>query len=250
MSGDGIGDWLGFLKGPANWLKNKITGRLGQIGDSPFAKMLIGMGKKLGSAALDKLKSLMTIGSDVGGGGNMIGGLQAGIRGVLAALRGAFGNVSVISGYRPGSRTLTGNVSYHASGRAIDIAPVKAWAAFLNGAFGPRLRELITPWQQYNIHNGRPHTYTGAVWNQHNFAGGNAHIHAAMDDGGMRYLRPGLNLIPNGTGAPEPIYGPAGIAELIGRIDTLIAVTARLAPEFGREIGTMGSRLHSAARRR
>jgi hypothetical protein len=156
-----------------------------------------------------------------------------------------FGNVGVISGFRAGSRTLTGNVSYHASGRAIDIAPHEAWAAYLNATFGRSLRELITPWQQYNIHNGQPHTYTGAVWNQHNFAGGNAHIHAAMDDGGGRYLRPGMNLIPNGTGANEAIYGPAEISEVVAMLARILNVLQSLGYDIA---GAMGGSIRGAAR--
>lgn len=34
----------------------------------------------------------------------------------------------------------------------------------------------------------------------------------SMDDGGLRVLRPGLNLIQNGTGRPEPIAGPTAMA--------------------------------------
>jgi hypothetical protein len=46
------------------------------------------------------------------------------------------------------------------------------------------------------------------------------HVHIAMDDGGMRMLQPGLNVIPNGTGRPEPIAGPAAMAAMAG--DTFI----------------------------
>jgi hypothetical protein len=48
-----------------------------------------------------------------------------------------------------------------------------------------RLKELITPYNELNVWNGRPHRYTGAIWNQHNFAGGNAHDHVAMAGGGV-----------------------------------------------------------------
>lgn len=214
-TGDGIGDVLGFVKKPADWFRGKVAGVLDKVGSNPFGQMLKGMGGKLVGSAIDKAKSLIG-GSEYGGGGVGPGGLQAAIAGALAALRSAFGNVPLISGFRPNAHTLSGNVSYHASGRAIDIAPVRAWAVFLNSAFGPRLKELITPWQDLNLHNGQPHHYTGAVWSQHNFAGGNAHIHAAMDDGGIRELKPGYNVIPNWTGKLEPIAGPNAMAALAG----------------------------------
>lgn len=236
-TGDGLGDMLGFLKGPAGWIKDRLSGPLNKIGQHPFAQMLKGMGGKLVNGLIDKAKSLIGS-SEYGGKGVGANGLQAGISGALAALRSAFGNVPLISGLRPGSTTLSGNTSYHASGRAIDIAPVRAWAQFLNAAFGPRLKELITPWQDLNLHNGRPHRYTGAVWNQHNFAGGNAHIHAAMDDGGLRFLRPGYNIIPNGTGGLEPIAGPRAVAAMGHRtynINVTVPVGAHPA-EVGRQI--------------
>ena len=58
----------------------------------------------------------------------------------------------------------------------------------------------------------------------------------AMDDGGLRVLRPGLNLIQNGTGAPEPIAGPAAMASMGNtyNIHQHIAPTAHPA-EVGRQ---------------
>jgi hypothetical protein len=117
--------------------------------------------------------------------------------------------IRVLSGYRPGARTLSGSLSLHALDRARDFSPSKELARKWDERYGPRTREAITPYQQYNRLRGRRHRYTGAVWNQHNFAGGNAHDHIAMDDGGARMLQPGLNVVPNWTGRPEPIYGPS-----------------------------------------
>ena len=205
--GPGVGDGIGsLLAGPGKWLSNRVgLGRIGsRFGANPFTHALTGAAGKAKDFALTKIQTLITELFGAGGGSVGAGGLRGGILGVLAALRGQFGNVPIISGFRPRARTLSGRRSYHALGRAIDIAPVYAWASFLAGTFGGRLRELITPWQEFNRLNGRPHTYTGAIWNQHNFAGGNAHIHAAMDRGG--YLMPGWNgPIYNGTGRPEPV---------------------------------------------
>jgi hypothetical protein len=214
-TGDGLGDVLGFFKGPAKWISDKAgLGRIrDKFGNTFLTRVLTGGGRKVVDWLKDKALSVFG-GTELGGlaGGKGLAGLQPGILGVLGALRRVFGNVPVISGFRPGAVTLTGHQSYHALGRAIDIKPVYAWAAFLNAAYGSRLRELITPWQNFNILNGRRHTYTGAVWAQHNFAGGNAHIHAALDDYGTRTLRPGLNIIPNNTGRPEPIGALQGMA--------------------------------------
>lgn len=101
-----------------------------------------------------------------------------------AAIKGAFPGLDLISGFRPGARTLSGNRSYHSLGRAVDYPPSKPLAEWVNANYFARTKELITPWNDLNIHNGRRHRYTGAVWNQHNFAGGNAHDHWAMARGG------------------------------------------------------------------
>jgi TP901 family phage tail tape measure protein len=103
---------------------------------------------------------------------------------ILAAVRAAFPGLHAISTFRPGAVTLTGHRSYHAVGRAVDFPPSKPLAEWVNAHYFGRTRELITPWNSLNIWNGRRHTYTGAVWNQHNFAGGNAHDHWAMKQGG------------------------------------------------------------------
>ncbi|MFF3867348.1 phage tail tape measure protein [Micromonospora sp. NPDC001898] len=180
------GGLLGLIKGPAKWLSDRLgLGRLtAQFGDNPMVKTVLGAGKRVKDLALGRLKALVSE-FLAGPGGAGEGGLQPAISGALAALRATFGRVPLISGLRPGAVTLTGNTSYHASGRAFDIAPVRDWAEFLRETMRPKLRELITPWQDLNLLNGRPHQYRGAVWRQHNFAGGNAHIHTAMANGGV-----------------------------------------------------------------
>jgi hypothetical protein len=104
---------------------------------------------------------------------------------IVAAARALVPGIRVISKDRPGARTLSGNVSYHARGRAVDFDPSERLARLWNERYKARTKELISPYQRYNIHNGQRHTYTGAVWNQHNFAGGNAHDHIAMANGGV-----------------------------------------------------------------
>jgi hypothetical protein len=103
---------------------------------------------------------------------------------IVAVVRQAFPGLHAISTFRPGAVTLTGNRSYHAVGRAVDWPPSRALAEWVNLHYKARTRELITPWNSLNIWNGRRHTYTGPVFRQHNFAGGNAHDHWAMRQGG------------------------------------------------------------------
>jgi hypothetical protein len=100
--------------------------------------------------------------------------------------------IRTLSKDRPGARTLNGSPSYHGMGRAVDFEPSEKLARLWNERYKSRTKEFISPYQQYNINNGRDWTATGAVWNQHNFAGGNAHDHIAMIGGGV--IR-------------EPVYG-------------------------------------------
>jgi hypothetical protein len=91
----------------------------------------------------------------------------------------------VISGYRPGATTLSGNLSYHAQGRALDITPEFGIALAIRNLFGGRTRELITPWPSMNMHNGRDYRYSDAVQAQHDGRTNVRHIHWAMGQGGL-----------------------------------------------------------------
>jgi hypothetical protein len=105
--------------------------------------------------------------------------------GIVRAARALVPGIRVLSKDRPGARTLSGNTSYHARRRAVDFDPSEKLARLWNARYMRQTKELISPYQQYNIHNGKRHTYTGRVWRQHNFAGGNAHDHIAMANGGV-----------------------------------------------------------------
>jgi hypothetical protein len=120
----------------------------------------------------------------VGGGLGQATG-TGGVAWMMGVLRKQFPGLPLISGYRPGSRTLSGNRSYHSLNRAVDLPPRRDVAAWIRSNYGARTKELITPYNDLNLHNGRPHRYTGAIWNQHNFAGGNAHDHWAYKNGGL-----------------------------------------------------------------
>lgn len=130
-------------------------------------------------------------------------------RRILAMVRAsgipfAFGN-----SYRPG------DPKWHGSGRAIDFMGFnqdRLANFFMN--MKSRVLELIhrTNKRDYGVtrgHNARMPTQ----WPLHR-----NHLHIAMDDGGYRMLQPGLNLIPNNTGRPELIGGPAALASLGGEI--------------------------------
>lgn len=117
-------------------------------------------------------------------GGNVAQGGGPGYKWMEAAVHAAFPGMAVYSTFRPGAITLTGNRSYHSVGRAVDFAPSKPLAEWINLHYARQTKELITPWQSLNLRNGARHTYSSLVENEHNFAGGNAHDHWAMANGG------------------------------------------------------------------
>jgi len=113
------------------------------------------------------------------------GGSGPGYKWMEAAVHAAFPGMAVYSDYRPGAITITGNKSYHGFGRAVDFAPSKPLAEWINLHYMAQTKELITPWQSLNIQKGHRHKYSALIENEHNFAGGNAHDHWAMANGGI-----------------------------------------------------------------
>jgi hypothetical protein len=155
----------------------------------------------------------------------------------MAVLRSQFPGLPLISGYRPGAITSTGNRSYHGMGRAVDIPP--RWDVFrwISATYGRNTRELIfTPAGAQQIKNGRHHVFTGGTIRQDHYN----HIHWAYDRGG--WLPPGLSLAYNGTGQPEQVLPPgrSGTAGITVHVDlrgsTLLGgateIAAKLAPEL------------------
>jgi len=223
--GDGLGDFFGKIingaKGATSAILNPKKALLdvanAALARIPGAGGIVDLVRGAGGNFISSIGSWLD--SKLGGaiGGSSISGGWRGMQQLIAA---RFPALQMISGFRPGARTLTGHQSYHALGRAVDYPPVRALAAWIKSTFGAKTKELITPWQDLNLHNGKPHTYTGAVWQQHNFEGGNAHVHWAARNGGLiarrsgipfgsydsgGFLPTGLSLAHNGTGRPEPV---------------------------------------------
>ena len=114
-------------------------------------------------------------------------------------VRHRFPGVQLLSGFRPGAITATGNRSLHSLGRAIDITPDMAIFNWLASTY-PNSGELIfSPANGRQIYRGHPHMYgeptRGDHWD---------HIHWGMFDRGG-FLKPGWNMAYNGTGRPEPV---------------------------------------------
>jgi hypothetical protein len=206
--GDGIGDLFkkimapfrgaaSVIADPGKAMRNVANSLLAKIpGSGQLVSMIRSASSRLISGAANWLSNLGLSGGAIGGGG-----VAGGWKGMQRLISGRFPGLGMISGFRRGARTLSGNRSYHSLGRAVDYPPNRALAAWIRGTYGGKTKELITPFQDLNLHNGRPHRYTGAVWNQHNFAGGNAHVHWAARDGG---------LVTGKTGMPVKLFDQGG----------------------------------------
>lgn len=284
--GDGIGDLFGAigrgLKGAAGMIANPkaalakvANAAIGRIpGGGALREILVGMGRKAVGWVTTWLEQSLGGGAGGIGSGSPVGGW----RGMQRLIAAQFPGLGLISGFRPGSRTLSGRLSYHARGRAVDYPPSRALAAWWRARFGARTKELISPFQELNLLNGRPHRYTGAVWNQHNFAGGNAHVHIAAALGGLigrlsggRFggrlagigriaktaradfgsvtLARGMNLIENSTGRPEALTA-ASNANLEALVRKLIDAVNRNPDRFAAAMGATTPGLLREARRR
>lgn len=139
------------------------------------------------------------------------GGGPGGVSWMMAALRAVFPGLALISGFRPGAITATGNRSYHSMGRAVDVPPRMDVFNFIRGTYGGNTRELIfSPAGGSQIHNGRPHMYSGVTRADHW-----DHVHWAFQDGGI-VRKPTFGLI--GEAGPEavvPLTRPRRAAQVL-----------------------------------
>ncbi|WBB94178.1 hypothetical protein [Verrucosispora sp. WMMC514] len=203
---DVISGAVGLMADPAGTIRSVVDKVIGLVpGSGMLRDLATGVPRKITTAVIDQVKGWFTGGQD---GGRGIAGKSplGGSAGMMRILRAVFPGLPLWSGYRPGGRTLSGRMSYHSANRAIDTAPIRAVAEHIFRHFRTITRELITPYQEFNLLNGRPHRYTGAVWNQHNFAGGNAHTHWAARLGGI-VPRMGARLFDRGGDWPSGTIG-------------------------------------------
>ena len=166
---------IGGLGSLGHLLVDKITDAVGWAKDK-----VAGIAKGIG-------KALNPFGDGIGKPSSSLpafGGGLMGARSSLAPFAGAasrFG-LRVSSGRRPGSITSSGNVSYHSSGEAIDVAgsPAGMLGFFrqMKSKFGSRLAELIYTPGGAGVKDGRPYTYGGQVAADHF-----DHVHVALDTG-------------------------------------------------------------------
>lgn len=98
-----------------------------------------------------------------------------------------FSGIRATSDFRPGSITISGNVSYHARGNAVDFVGSRAdmisLAKWIRQYFAPYTMELIHSADGgINVHNGEtPYKYGSAVTQEHY-----NHVHWAITNSGLR----------------------------------------------------------------
>jgi hypothetical protein len=269
--GDGIGDLFGKLKRGAQGVGDlisdpkkalqKIAGAaLNRVPGGGFLRdMVVGASRRLINAAASFLG-----GAGLGGG---LGGksVLGGWRGMQKLIGARFSGLGLISGARPGARTLSGNQSYHALGRAVDYPAYKPLAEWIRSMYGSKTKELISPWNELNLHNGKPHRYTGAVWNQHNFPGGNAHVHWAAALGGLLGKMSGFKVFDQGgawapgtiginnsgrTEYVDPNRGNASMSDVVKLLDMILARLGSLGADVADGLKSNTTRATALARTR
>lgn len=94
-----------------------------------------------------------------------------------SVLKLQFPGLVIVSTYREGARThATNSLSYHALGKAVDMAPRMEVFEWIRVNY-PNSRELIfSPAGDRQIHNGQPHVYTGVTKADHY-----DHVHWAVN---------------------------------------------------------------------
>lgn len=207
------GGLLGGLAAWAwSWAKPILNGIIDPVINSiPFSAppTFLDIPKRAAITAKDAFfiwaeKKMNEWGMTAGAGGPLgMGGGGGGVGWMMSVLRAVFPGLALISGLRPGAITATGNRSYHSMGRAVDVPPRMDVFNWIRANFGGRTRELIfSPAGGAQVHNGRPHMYTGITRANHW-----DHVHWAFDEGG--YLPTGITPVFNGTGKPEPVFTSA-----------------------------------------
>ena len=197
--------WANLLLGPQATAINTYIAREASLtkdqDSSQWGQMLGSMtrdvGNNLWNTIKSKVESWFGAQSVTAAGSKAVnGGAGMGWNAMMSALRAVFPGLALHSGFRPGSITATGNLSYHALGRAVDVPPRMDVFNWIARNF-PGSRELIfSPAGGRQIWNGRPHVYSeptrGDHWD---------HVHWAMNRGGLLNFHQG-GVVPN-LGIPD-----------------------------------------------
>lgn len=126
----------------------------------------------------------------------------------------------ILSGYRPGSRTRSGSLSYHARGMAIDVPPSMKLFNILRDTY-PWATELIfTPAGIRQLWHGSPHIYSGGVASDHY-----SHIHLALATG----LRRAVGTV---VGLARKAIESLAKSQVGGILDSITGGITKLLPKF------------------
>lgn len=90
-------------------------------------------------------------------------------------IRAAFPDIQITSRFRPGSITVSGNLSYHARGRALDLSPRMDVFNWIAKNYPDSAELIFTPAGARQLKNGKPYVYAQNVAKGHR-----SHIHWAM----------------------------------------------------------------------
>lgn len=208
-------EWLvGLVKDAGGWVKRKFESLLSGIGTSWPALA----GKGAAMSGVDGLARWVR--DNLFGGSNtpMTGGQRVNYGGpygwapqglpwqtIWSLIQAVAPEARMTSNHRPGAITASGVPSLHGQGRAVDIVSGNMAATF------SKLLPLLK-WSQlyYSPMGAAQIGYRDAAVHRMHFD----HIHAAMADGGLvkpfvadsgALLSPGLNVLNNKTGDPEPL---------------------------------------------
>lgn len=192
------------LTDPVGTLK-RIVGSF--VGDDSFiGKITGGLVPRMIDGAVAKLRELVA---------KLVPSTGAGWQQIWARVQSIAPEATKTSDERAGARTAgSGAMSMHAMGRAIDVVSDDLYGLHrkLAAALGTSPTELIGPIRSLNISRGT-HRF-GTVTNPVTLRGHKDHVHVAYADGGLVRpfvadsgvtLAPGLNLLNNKTGKPEPL---------------------------------------------
>ena len=243
---------------PVDAFKSGVNKLMGGIPGGPFMQDML---RHTVTRLVDNVASWITSKFNAFGGGLGSASGPGKWQAMWNWIHSRFPQAQLYSGYRPGSRTLSGNLSYHSMGRAIDVTPLRDIAIAIKNTFGRNVKELITPWPELDLWNGKFHDYDSAIDAQHGVYGSNAHVHWAMRRGGIfRYDRGGWfnpgQLAMNGLRKPEAVLTPEesrglkamGTDRLIELIEELIDAVNNVAPGVGNALRGSGRGLIARAR--
>jgi phage-related protein len=215
--GDGFGAWLkntgkaiagkatdafkstvDFIKDPIGSLTDLAKGFLEKIPgkDTYLGNLLRAIPEKI----VGGLKSMFNFGGSGGEGaqGSEGDSVLGGSAGMMRILRGVFPGLPLNSGFRPGAITATGNPSMHGKNRAVDVPPRMDVFDWIHQNFPNSYELIFSPAGGRQLYRGQPHMYSGITRQMHY-----NHVHWSYDNGG--FLQPGMSMVYNGTGKPEPV---------------------------------------------